>query len=218
MKVINIYGAPGAGKSTTAAGLFYQMKRHWVECEYVQEYAKELVWSGSSHMLSQQNYIFAEQEYRLNRLADQIDCSISDSPLLLSSFYAPRTYPESFHQLVFDFFNIYDNVNIFVQRSHEYSGQGRLQKVEESDFIAQEMKSFLFKNRIPFVSITASDASPKRLLSYLVEKGHIVLPSYIEFEPEEFPDNWIQEFPQPQPWQQGDKVHLSDLSSVKTVG
>lgn len=218
MKVINVYGAPGAGKSTTASGLFYQMKRHWIESEYVQEYAKELVWSGSSHMLSQQNYIFAEQEYRLNRLQEQVACSISDSPLLLSSFYAPQTYPSSFHQLVFDFFHMYDNVNILVQRSHEYSSQGRLQKVEESDFIAEEMKNFLLKNRIPFVLITANDASPRRLLSYLVQQGHIKIPSHVEFVPEEFPPHWIQEYPQEAPWQQGQPIVLADLSTVKTVG
>ena len=84
MKVINIFGAPGAGKSTTASGLFYEMKKHWIECEYIQEFAKELVWSDSTHLLSQQNYIFAEQERRLNRLNQKIDVAISDSPLILS--------------------------------------------------------------------------------------------------------------------------------------
>lgn len=41
-KVINLYGGPGTGKSTTAAMLFAKMKLAGFNCEYVPEFAKDL--------------------------------------------------------------------------------------------------------------------------------------------------------------------------------
>ena len=43
-KVINLFGGPGAGKSTTAAGLFYEMKVRDIKCELVTEYAKDMTY------------------------------------------------------------------------------------------------------------------------------------------------------------------------------
>lgn len=220
MKVINVFGGPGAGKSTTASGLFYEMKKHWISAEYIQEYAKELVWSNSAHMLSEQNYIFAEQEHRLNRLRQKVDIAIADSPLLLSSFYAPEAYPNSFHQSVFDFFHTYDNLNIFVERSHEYSLQGRIQNEQEADFVAAEMINYLSKNSIPFVSIKASNASPRRLLTWLVEQKVIDIPvgAYHLFEPEGGPEGWLTHQETVREWSTGTPVVRSNLSGVSTVG
>lgn len=179
MLVVNFFGGPGAGKSTAASGLFHEMKRHWVEAEYVPEYAKELVWSDSTHMLSQQNKVFAEQEHRLHRLRGKVEVAISDSPLLLSSFYGPSTYPASFHQYVFDFFSFYDNINIVVRRSYKYALTGRLQGEKEADRVALEMESFLIQNGIPFWVMTAADSAPARLLDWLVRSGKVTLPDGI---------------------------------------
>lgn len=170
MKVVNFFGAPGSGKSTAASGLFFEMKKKWINAELVTEFAKDLVWSGSSHLLSQQNLVFANQEHRLNRLTSQIDIAISDSPLLLSAFYVPQHYPASFSQSVFDFFNYYENINFFVNRSHEYCPMGRIQSEIESDSIARELKKFLHDNHIPFYEITAGDATPKWLMHWMFEQ------------------------------------------------
>jgi len=218
MLVVNFYGAPGAGKSTASSGLYHEMKKHWIEAEYIQEYAKELVWSGSSHMLSQQNYIFAKQEHRLNRLLSKVQVAISDSPLLLSSFYAPKTYPQSFHRLVFDFFHNYPNVNIFVKRSHEYSARGRVQNVSEADFISDEMQKFLRNNKIPFYIITANDASPKRILSWLLSSGKIEKPEHIPFSEETLPPNWLLDETPHEMWDQNSVVIPANLEGIKTVG
>jgi nicotinamide riboside kinase len=225
MKTINIFGGPGSGKSTTASGLFHEMKKHWIQSEYVQEFAKELVWSDSSHMLSEQNYIFAEQEHRLNRLRRKVDVAVADSPLLLSSFYAPPEYPDSFHQSVFDFFHTYDNLNIFVERSHEYMLEGRLQSEVEADTMASKMKEYLTANGIPFWAISASDAAPRRLLGWLVSQGHVTLPAGMvdRFEAQIVPDmaaapaGWIRYNDTPA-WRSGQRIVRADLSGMRTVG
>ena len=218
MRIINFFGGPGAGKSTAASGLYYEMKKHWMSSEYVQEYAKELVWSDSAHMLSEQNYIFAEQEHRLNRLRDKVAVAVADSPLLLSSFYAPKTYPDSFHQSVFDFFHTYENINIFVRRSHEYSLQGRIQNKEEADAISNEMERYLRNNGIAYWSITASDASPRRLLTWLIREFGVTPPQGVEWVPEDMPADWIQAHLAPRPWRTTDSIMRSNLDGIVTVG
>lgn len=55
--------------------------------EYVSEYAKDLVWSGSTQKLNDRLKVFAEQNHRLYRLKDKVDVVITDSPLLLSVIY-----------------------------------------------------------------------------------------------------------------------------------
>ena len=53
MKVINLFGSAGAGKSTTALGVAHNLKINGYKVEYVSEYAKQLVmydhwcWSSS---------------------------------------------------------------------------------------------------------------------------------------------------------------------------
>lgn len=171
MKVINFFGGPGCGKSTAASGLFYNMKKEWANAELVTEYAKDLVWSGSQHLLAEQVLVFAQQSHRLNRLKNKVDFAITDSPLLLSAFYIPKKYPESFKQLCFDFYNSYENINYFITRTHEYSSVGRLQNEEEADLISAQMKEFLNVNNIPYTEILAGDDIPQIIMQELLGKS-----------------------------------------------
>ena len=167
MKVINFFGSPCAGKSTAASGLFNMMKRHSLRAEYVTEAAKDYIYSGSGHLLGEQLLIFAEQNHRVSRLVDKdIDYVITDSPILFSSFYA-KNYPESFHQLCRDMFNRYENINIFVHRSHPYNMLGRIHNEDESNEIAQQMHAFLINNSIAFVDISAKNATAENLYEYV---------------------------------------------------
>lgn len=194
--VINFFGGPCAGKSTAALGLAHELKKRWVMAELVTEYAKDLVWDDSAHLLSRQNLIFATQENRVNRLMNKVPIAITDSPLLLSAFYAPVEYPRSFKQLVFDFFCLYNNVNIFVERSHEYAAEGRIQDEAQADALADAMKLFLQENGIPYYSITANDANPVYLCHWMATQGLIALSSTARpFGPEDVPPpGWIKPY------------------------
>ena len=50
--VVNLFGSPSAGKSTTATGLFHQLKLKGINCEYVSEFAKHVVWQENFNTLS----------------------------------------------------------------------------------------------------------------------------------------------------------------------
>jgi energy-coupling factor transporter ATP-binding protein EcfA2 len=134
MIVINLFGGPGAGKSTTAAGLFFMMKNAGMKVELVTEYAKDIVWAGRHKELDDQLYIFAKQHHRLHNLVGKVEFVITDSPLLLSSVYG-AFMPASFHMLVRDLFLKYDNRSIVIERVKPYAEYGR----NQSEFEAREI-------------------------------------------------------------------------------
>lgn len=170
MIIINFCGAAGVGKSTAALGLAYEMKKRYIEVELVDEYAKRLVYANSKHMMADQLKILAEQNSRhfyASQPYNGIEYVVTDSPLLLSAFYAPDTYPKSFSDYVVDAFNSYNNFNIFIERTHPYNPKGRLQTEEESDADNIRMKDFLAQNNISYISMPASDDLPLKVLDLL---------------------------------------------------
>lgn len=171
MIVVNFFGAPSAGKSATAMGLAGYLKRRQLNAEYVSEFAKDQVWSKSSHMLQNQNWVFANQELRLRMLRSEVDFAVVDSPLPLSVYYAPESYPPSFRELCFYFYEQYQNINFFLRRSHDFSPVGRLQNEDESLAMEPTMHSFLVDQGIPFTELSADEAAPEALYALLQRMG-----------------------------------------------
>jgi hypothetical protein len=83
MLVINLWGGPGAGKSTVAAGLFVLLRQHTkANCELTNEFATELCFERAKDNLKDQVYLLGNQFHRLWRLEQLgVDVAISDSPL-----------------------------------------------------------------------------------------------------------------------------------------
>jgi len=133
--VVNLLGAPGTGKSTTAAKLFAALKELNVNCELVTEYAKELVWHKRSETMKDELYLFAKQNHRLCMLRDQVEIIVTDRPIILSSLYNQMygDNSEVFHDLVIHETNKYPNLNILLNRVKPYNPKGRVQTEEESD-------------------------------------------------------------------------------------
>ena len=71
--VVNLTGAPGAGKSTGAAKIFSELKMLGINCELVSEVAKDVTWEHNTTALSCQEYIFGKQSYRLARCRNDVD-------------------------------------------------------------------------------------------------------------------------------------------------
>lgn len=108
MLIINLFGAPGAGKSTGAAYVFSQLKAAGVNAELVTEFAKDKVWEGTKAVFENQAYIFGKQYFRISRLEGKVDVVITDSPILLSAFYNDNDHVlgEEFDKLVLDKFGV----------------------------------------------------------------------------------------------------------------
>ena len=137
MKVINFFGGPNLGKSTTAAGLFYKMKINGHSVEFVTEYAKDVTWEDRQSVLKDQLYIFANQNRRLERLRDKVQFVITDSPLIIGLGYVPDNYPSTFEPFVIDMWNTYENKNFYLVNDGDltYQQEGRNQNKREASEI-----------------------------------------------------------------------------------
>lgn len=160
MKVVNLFGGPGTGKSTTAADLFALMKWSNKSVELVNEYAKEIVWEQRYQIFEDQLYITAKQNRKLHRIKGQVNWAITDSPLLLSLVYCSPDYlPNTFPHMVHELYNTYDNVNIFLEREKPYHQVGRNQNEEEARLLDVKAKALLEENGYNYHVIPAnSDA------------------------------------------------------------
>ena len=78
MLVVNLFGAPGAGKSTGAAYIFSRLKLAGINAELVTEFAKDKVWEESKAVFQNQAYIFGKQYFRISRVQDKVDVVITD--------------------------------------------------------------------------------------------------------------------------------------------
>lgn len=151
MIVVNLFGVPGAGKSTGAAYIFSKLKMQGINAELVTEFAKDKVWENNTEVFKNQAYIFGKQSYRISRCKDKVEIIITDSPLPLSIFYNnDPLLTENFNNSVMDVFNSYHNINYLLFRTKPYNHIGRHQTEEESNLLMKPMKDFLSKYNISF--------------------------------------------------------------------
>lgn len=153
--VINLFGGPGTGKSTTAAGVFVLAKTssvNWAfpKVELITEYAKDLTYARSFDQLSDSLYVLAKQHNRMRRCArNELDLLITDSPLLFSSVYARDYDFQWFHDAVRALHESYENFNVVLDRVKPYARYGRSQTEHEARGIDDRIKEFLEDNQIP---------------------------------------------------------------------
>ena len=155
MIIVNLFGVPGAGKSTGAAYIFSQLKMRGINAELITEFAKDKVWENNEKVFKNQLYLFGKQSFRISRVQDEVDVIVTDSPLLLSILYNQTPIlGENFNQLVYDVFNSYNNINYLIKRTKPYNPAGRLQTEEESNALAEPLISLLKKENINYKEIT----------------------------------------------------------------
>lgn len=168
LKVINLFAGPGAGKSTIRAGLFYLLKSNQKITEEVTEYAKDVTWEENFTLLSDQLFVLANQNRRLDRLRGKVDWVVSDSPILLSIHYATPDYlPSTFKNLAFELWDTYDNFNFFIQRNNPYSSVGRSQTEEEAKKIDNDILEMLNKHGIRYMEVLGGNSAPGTIYEHL---------------------------------------------------
>lgn len=140
MIVVNLFGAPGAGKSTGAAYIFSKLKMAGVNAELVTEYAKDKVWEESKKTFENQAYIFGHQYFRISRCADKVDVVITDSPILLSIIYNnDPALGKAFDEMVKQVHNSYKSYNYYLERVKPYNPVGRFQDENGSNSLAKDI-------------------------------------------------------------------------------
>ena len=156
MKVINLAGQPSAGKSTTAAGLFYLMKHAGLNVELIDEYAKQMTWEKRFGTLADQLYILAKQNRKLERLRGQVDYVISDSPLFLGRIYNQSNKLPSLNSFIMEVFNSYDNLNFIIQPHKPYRTVGR-----------NQTEGLLIQLGVPYQTIKGDKDAPEKIFNII---------------------------------------------------
>ena len=156
-KVINLFGAPGSGKSTLMFGLAYTMKLKGINCDVAHEYIKEKLYEGSPYPFHDQLYTYAKQNKKLNQLNGKVEFIVTDSPSVQCVAYVEKE-PDIYRQMALDYFNQYDNLNIFLERTHEYQPSGRNQTEEQAKVVGDKIKTMLDDLKIPYIVLPANKA------------------------------------------------------------
>ncbi len=156
--VVNAFGGPGSGKSTACMDICQQLKKLGYNAEYVQEYAKELVYDKNWELLdgseAHQFEILKEQVHRMDRLYGQADFIITDSPILLNSIYN-QELTTAYSGMVQELHGQYHNFSFFVERDREsFQQEGRIHNLEESIVKDKEIQTLLKNNNIYYGTYT----------------------------------------------------------------
>lgn len=174
MKVINLFGAPGTGKSATMLGLGNRLKRMGLSAEITPEYFKELIQEVTPEAYKEvmrqdsarmrfggQLQVLAEQNRRLAMHVNSTDFVVSDCPLPLVAFYTSKDYIPGFHEMANNLFNKYDNVNYLVVPSptqrHDFENANRVHDAQQSALIQQNLQQFLAEHRVSYQVVEADD-------------------------------------------------------------
>lgn len=170
LKVVNLLGGPGIGKSATAYSLSGLMKKRGMKIELIHEFAKELVWEKAHHMFTEQDYIFAQQHRLIRRLVQHdIDWAVTDSPLLLELLYMPEWFPKTFPPFLMEVFDTYSNINIMLERNPDipYVAEGRNQTQAQAIEKDNELKLLLKQLAVPYTSFMVTNSHEHKILKYL---------------------------------------------------
>jgi adenylate kinase family enzyme len=168
--VINLYGGPGTGKSTTAAGIFHNLKLANFNVEVASEWIKEKVWADLGNVGKNQLYVFAKQHNRIWILNGKVEYIITDSPLALSYHYGKVSgEPDEFFQLVYKKIQYFNNIHIFLNRTKEYNSSGRFQNEIQAKKIDEDLKRILLTMiQGPIFQIDSDENTAKAISSEIL--------------------------------------------------
>lgn len=167
-KVINLYGGPGTGKSTVAAALFAELKWRDVDVELVREFAKDLVWADRYHHMRIPAFILGEQSYRLATVAQSVDITITDSPILLTRVYDKEGAQPALAKEIYD---RYDNLDVLLTRTKQYNPNGRVQTEGEAIKKDSEIERMLCTLGVSFVTIPADPQAALKIAGEALKRG-----------------------------------------------
>lgn len=167
--ILNLFGGPGVGKSTTCAGVFHELKLASVNCEMVLEFAKGKVWEGSDNVLANQIYIFGKQFHQVWRLLDKVDVIITDSPLLNSILYY-KGENTHFAEMVLEEHKKLHNLNALLERLKPYNPSGRLQDEKKARRLDIEIQEILDSSKEPYREFPGNKHAVTSIVAWVLQE------------------------------------------------
>ena len=180
-KVINLIGGAGIGKSINAALFFAELKLMGKTCEYVQEFAKEIVWSNHLSLLSDQRYLLEEQSKRIAVLDGKVEYIVTDGSLINQIYYNSVSNVHSDvklqieSEILFNYF-LMDNINFVINRNLNvpFEESGRVHSLDEAIVTDNRLKEILKFNEIPYIKMDFGKEGVAGMVNMLesIEKNH----------------------------------------------
>lgn len=158
--VINCLAGPSSGKTTIAAELFVALKKKGYNVEYLQEYAKQLVWLKEFDVLNNQQYVSHQYYKTIKAMDGVVDYIILDSSLLNGLYYNRNNLDnlsnvDKTEKLILEYYNCFTNLNFFINRlKHiDYETAGRIQSEDEAKAIDTHLIKILEHFNIEYCSV-----------------------------------------------------------------
>lgn len=155
---INLYGAPGCGKSTLAAKLYGHLKSRGCNIEYVQEYIKNWAYMKRIPQGFEQLYIFASQINSEDILLRHgVDNIISDSPIMMNwaycDLYGHQTSKELL-QIALKWEAQHPALHFWLDKGEwEYSTVGRYESEDDAKNRSEQLYSLLINNGVNLIRV-----------------------------------------------------------------
>ena len=172
--VINIIGAPGVGKTTISALLFAKLKLCGYVCEYVQEYAKKLVWMKDFDTLNNQYHVTKKQFELLQQINGHVDFIVTDGPLIHGIYYNKYNKDnisniDKTEKYILNCFSKFNNINIVLDRiNRKYETEGRIQSEDEAKDIDVVLKHLLKINSIEYKNYPSEEKSVQNIIDFII--------------------------------------------------
>ena len=176
--IINLYGGPGAGKSTSAAYYYYILKRDGHNVELVREYVKDWAWENRQITTNDQIYFLGKQVRKESMLYGKVDLIVTDSPIMMNLYYASKYCPPnlaegirastlSFYRQAVD--DGHKHIHVLLKRNKPYKSEGRYQTEDEARDIDEGIKLLLNTLRVPFTESTPDEADLMQVLEKIIK-------------------------------------------------
>lgn len=173
-KVINFVASPSSGKSLMAALIFSELKMKHYKAEYVQEYAKTLIWQDRLDELANQYNVSLEQYKMIKSVNGKVQYICLDSPLLLGLYYNRHhtdnvSNVEKTEKMILSKMDEFDNIYIFLDRNLEfpYETEGRIHNEEQSNQIAKDLILLLDNLGIKYKRFVSDKQNVQSILEYI---------------------------------------------------
>lgn len=174
--VVNIIGGPGVGKTTISALVFAKLKISGLMAEYVQEYAKRLVWTKDFDTLNNQHFVTKCQFELLDQINGHVDVIVTDGPLIHGIYYNKfnkdnMSNVDKVEDLILECIHKFNNINIVLERGdHEYETEGRIQTEKEARDIDTILRHIMHVNKLNYTTFETDPNKVDDIVKFIRKK------------------------------------------------
>jgi hypothetical protein len=174
--IINMYGGPGCGKSTSAAYIYYLLKSQGENAELVREYVKDWAYESRKFSAYDEIYFLGKQVRHESMLFGKVDWIVTDAPVYMTAYYASlycspqlahgiAQAAQAFYKQAED--DGHQHMHVMLKRIKPYQADGRYQSEEQALNIDRGVADMLAKFHVPVINSAPEEAALIDILEVL---------------------------------------------------